>query len=121
MKSLKSIIFIAIIISSTLSVAVRKTNSLIKTKVNNSSKDNNSVNVLVNGDFEQPNVSGGWKILTSIPGWTVSLNAEIGFGLIYNNYWTTEKITELDSNENNVLSQTLTYLLLNNALLNLII
>lgn len=61
-------------------------------------------NLLVNGDFETPNLKKGWKILNNPSGW-VGKDVEIGFGTIYNTAWTSQ-VCELDSNKNIELAQT---------------
>lgn len=54
----------------------------------------------MNGNFEDPNVGTGWRILTGIPGWTGG-EIEIGHGKIYNQNWPDNThVTELDANRN---------------------
>lgn len=46
-------------------------------------------NLLVNGDFETPNVGNGWQIFQNPMGW-IGNEVEIGYGLIYNKEWTSQ-------------------------------
>jgi hypothetical protein len=62
--------------------------------------DLTNTNVLVNGDFSQPNLNGGWSLYNSIPGWT-GLNIEIGNGQDYGTVWSnTTQLVELDAYSN---------------------
>jgi len=71
--------------------------------------DTTNTNVLVNGDFSQPNLGGGWATYNSIPGWT-ALNLEMGAGPIYNSAWSNStQIIELDSVVNFEITQDLTF------------
>jgi hypothetical protein len=66
-----------------------------------------NTNLVVNGDFSQPNQNGGWSIYSNIPGWT-GPEIEVGRGTIYNSGWTGQ-VCELDGNHNDVISQTFTF------------
>mgnify|MGYP001950357951 CR=1 FL=1 len=59
--------------------------------------------LLVNGDFEQPNVGKSWKNTDNLPGWEGS-NTEVGWGKIYNDHWDSG-VVELDSSRNFQISQ----------------
>lgn len=70
-------------------------------------------NLIQNGDFELPAFAAGrsWQIFTSTSGsgWTLRDNEiEIGIGTIYNRYWTSGRVCELDGNKNDKISQTVT-------------
>jgi hypothetical protein len=63
-------------------------------------------NLLINGDFSEPNmdnVPSKWRYVpqAEVPGWdSESDDIEIGRGNIYNNQWTTDQICELDARKN---------------------
>ena len=99
-KSIKSLIFIIALIGSATSMSLRKNNAKL-------AQDNNSNNIIVNGGFEEPNFKGSWSIPTSVPGWIVSPNAELGKGTLYSANWENSgQIAELDTYQNSSLTQT---------------
>lgn len=62
-----------------------------------------SLNIVVNGGFEQPSVGASWGIFNSIPGWT-GTGIEIGYGTIYHNGWNSQ-VVELDGHSNYQITQ----------------
>lgn len=63
-------------------------------------------NLVKNGNFKQPNVGHGWKIFTTIPGWTGG-EIEVGWGPIYNKGWgKNTHVSELDARKNVKITQT---------------
>jgi len=76
-----------------------------------------NMNLLVNGDFSQPDVGGWWGTFDSIPGWTPVPDAsvgnvvnpiEIGTATIYGVTGFGTQITELDSIANDAMAQSIT-------------
>lgn len=71
--------------------------------------DQCTINLVKNGDFENPSTNGGWSSFTSVQGWTVNnihTNVmEIGRGSIYNDKWGTKQVCELDSTNNSSIQQ----------------
>ena len=61
-------------------------------------KTGTTKNIVVNGDFQKPNVGRSWKIVDEIPGWK-GKGIEVGSGRIYNSGWKTQVI-ELDGKKN---------------------
>ena len=63
-------------------------------------------NLVKNGDFSKNFIgSEHWAIGTSLPGWEVFPEVEVGYGTVYNNNWGDRIVVELDSNQNDVLKQ----------------
>ena len=63
-------------------------------------------NLVKNGDFSKNFIgSEHWAIGTSLPGWEVFPEVEVGYGRVYNNNWGDRIVVELDSNQNDVLKQ----------------
>jgi hypothetical protein len=63
---------------------------------------------LVNGSFEDPNLSGSWATFTAIPGWTAvgTYPIEIGAGSIYGvTGYDGQQVMELDSTGNAIVDQ----------------
>ena len=52
-------------------------------------------NLVYNGDFELPNLGGGYATGVTIPGW-ITTATELGRGTIYNSRWTTGQVIETD-------------------------
>lgn len=67
-------------------------------------RQGDTANIVVNGDFQQPNVGSGWGIFANIPGWT-GVGIEVGWGQIYNAFWSSQTV-ELDGNSNYQITQT---------------
>lgn len=67
-----------------------------------------SNNLIKNGNFESPDLKGKWSIFNEIPNWKGTKSIEVGNGGIYNTAWGSTQVTELDANENTVLSQVIT-------------
>lgn len=68
-------------------------------------RDGTNKNLVINGDFERPDLFGNWKIYDQIEGWT-GKQFEIGEGKLYNYRWNSQ-VCELDAHFNNaVLRQT---------------
>ena len=65
---------------------------------------------IVNGSFEDPGLSGGWKTYWSIPGWTATgFQIEIGAGSIYGvTGYDGAQVLELDSYGNAAVAQAVT-------------
>jgi len=73
--------------------------------------DSTNTNILINGDFSQPNQPNQgrrYHYYDNIPGW-IGLHIEIGFGDIYNAWPNGIQICELDSEGNYEITQTLTF------------
>jgi len=63
-------------------------------------------NLVENGDFSKNFIgSQDWAIATSLPGWEVYPEVEVGYGRVYNNKWGNTIVVELDSNQNDILKQ----------------
>lgn len=68
---------------------------------------NGSRDLIINGNFNQPNVGRGWRIFNTIPGWTGG-EIEVGWGRIYNPRWSpSTHINELDGRHNDNVIQTI--------------
>ena len=71
-----------------------------------------AANLIVNGDFSNPNVGGGWSEFASIPGWTSNTgdNLEVGTSPIYGLSCYTAACQNLEVNANTFgsVSQTVT-------------
>jgi hypothetical protein len=62
--------------------------------------DVTNTNIVVNGDFSQPNQGGGVSDYNSIPGWTGN-GLEIGAGPLYGDVWSNvTQLCELDATVN---------------------
>lgn len=96
MNSTKTLIFFAISIMSLSAMNLRSQDP-------NSSDETN--NLIINGDFENPFLGNGWSTYFSIEGWTATNDIEIGRGSIYIGAWGDTQICELDTHENTVISQ----------------
>lgn len=66
-------------------------------------RDGTNVNIVVNGNFEQPNVGLSWGLFNNIPGWE-GVGIEIGWGNIYNARWNSQ-VAELDAYESYQITQ----------------
>ena len=66
-------------------------------------RDGTNTNIVVNGNFEQPDVGYSWGIFNNIPGWE-GVGIEIGWGNIYNSQWNSQ-VVELDGNKNYQITQ----------------
>ena len=66
-------------------------------------RDGTTTNIVVNGNFEQPNVGSSWGIFNNIQGWE-GVGIEIGYGTIYNSQWNSQ-VVELDGNKNFQITQ----------------
>jgi hypothetical protein len=68
----------------------------------------NSNNLVVNGDFSNPNVGSGFQYFTGgIPGWYAA-KAEVGASFRYNPNWPAGQVAELDSDSNQRYTQVIT-------------
>jgi hypothetical protein len=71
--------------------------------------DETGKNYIVNGNFDQGPIHRGWGNFHTIPGWVGNqFNIEIGQGNIYNPRWGGRWISELDTNANTIITQTVT-------------
>jgi len=70
--------------------------------------DSTNTNIVVNGDFSQPQV-GLISDYQVIPGWTTEFKIEIGWGPVYNNWSENAQVCELDSEGNDEITQILTF------------
>lgn len=66
---------------------------------NNLTIQNQSKNLIINGDFEIPNVNN-WQTLLFLHGWK-STDVKVGLGTIYNSVWEgSGQVLELDTSSN---------------------
>jgi hypothetical protein len=65
-----------------------------------SKKDNE--NLIFNGDFSNPKITGPWEVLKSVPGWQADSNGmEIGPQTTYNSNWPAGiQVCDLDAYKN---------------------
>ena len=64
---------------------------------------NTATNIVVNGDFEAPDVGYSWGIFNNIEGWE-GVGIEVGWGKIYNGNWNSQ-VLELDGHINYQITQ----------------
>ena len=104
MKNLLNFLFIVLL----------TVNLCIKIKVNQVPDASLGPNLIINGEFSEPNmdnVPSKWRYVpqAEVPGWdSEGDDIEIGRGNIYNNLWTNDQICELDARRNYAVFQKVT-------------
>ena len=70
-------------------------------------RQSTTTNIVINGQFENPDVGHSWGIFNNIPGWE-GIGIEVGWGKIYNDNWHSQ-VLELDGHKNYIITQKWTF------------